>query len=304
MNPAPKSLFAPVPEILRRRVVFVSGKGGVGKTTVARAAALASARSGRRALLVALEDPILPRSELRSVGKGLFHLNLDAGRCFEEYVALKIGSSTLARILLGNNVVRYLARAAPGIHELVLLGKLWNDRFKFDQIFVDMPSTGYGLTMFQSVANFAKLFQGGPVNRDAEAMLRSFGDPVETGHLIVALPEEMPLQEALELRALLAERFQVNPPGFIVNRLFPESQIPQALPIEPPSEWKNPVPSSAADYSRKRRVLEEFNLRIWKAEGLEYGSLPFVPPEPELSSEALVGKLADLLAEVRREPAA
>ncbi|HUP56534.1 MAG TPA: ArsA family ATPase [Bdellovibrionota bacterium] len=278
---------------MQRNLLFVVGKGGVGKTAVAEATALTLARRGKRVLSVAFEDPTEPAGEIRRVESNLWHLNCDAGVAFEEYAELKIGAKGLARIFVGNRVVRYLAKAAPGIHELVLLGKVWHERLNYDHVVVDMPSTGYGLAMFQSTKNFASLFQGGPIHRDALAMLETFADRTKTGQLVVALPEEMPLQEALELGALIQELFPTNPPEYLVNRVFPSISDAAA---DGPDSWTSPVPASLADYARKRGVLEEHNLRLWRDRGIAFTRLPYVPPpatgDRAFVREALVERLA------------
>lgn len=280
-------------ETLARRLVFVGGKGGVGKTSVSEGIARAHAARGLRTLWVVIQDPLTPQGRKERIAERLERLNAEASAAFEEYAALKIGVASLTRVFLKNKLMRYLARAAPGIHELVLLGKIWYERDRYDRVVVDMPSTGYGVTLFQSTANFARLFHGGPVHRDAEAMLDSFRDPKACGHLIVSLPEEMPLIESLELRGFLAEMFPRNPAAFLVNRLFPVAD-PEAEAREgPPSSWKSPLASSALDYARKRSILEAHNLRIWEREGLPYGKLPFLPPAPGRVAERLAAEIAE-----------
>ncbi len=280
-------------ETLARRLLFVGGKGGVGKSAVSEGIARAHAARGFRTLWIVIEDPLTPLGRKERIAERLERLNAEASAAFEEYAALKIGVASLTRVFLKNKLMRYLARAAPGIHELVLLGKIWYERERYDRVVVDMPSTGYGITLFQSTANFARLFHGGPVRRDAEAMLDSFRDPGVCGHLIVSLPEEMPLVESLELRGFLAEMFPKNAAAFLVNRLFPVAD-PEAEAREgPPSSWKSPFASSALDYARKRSILEAHNLGIWEREGIPYGKLPFVPPSSINLAEILATELAE-----------
>jgi anion-transporting ArsA/GET3 family ATPase len=276
-----------VQDVLRRRLLFVSGKGGVGKTAVSQAVALALARRRRRTLWVAFEDPTRPTGELTSVAPNLWHLNCDAERAFEEYAALKIGTLRLTQLFVRNRLMRYLSKAAPGIHELVLVGKVWYERDHFDHVVVDMPSTGYGLAMFQSVENFARLFHGGPLHRDAEAMLRTFGDASQTGQLIVALPEEMPLRESLELDEYLLKLFPANPAAFVANRRFPDLGKAE---LETSSD--TPLAASLEDYVRRRSALEGYNLRIWRDQGLAFGELPYEPPPLEESRVELVERLS------------
>jgi anion-transporting ArsA/GET3 family ATPase len=237
---------------------------------------LALSRRGKRVLWICFEDPTLPTHTIYPAGPNLWHLNCDAGRAFEEYAKLKIGVGPLAHLFVGNRLVQYLAKAAPGIHELVLLGKVWHERTNYDHIVIDMPSTGYGLAMFHATRNFTNLFTGGPIHRDAGAMLKTFGDPEKAGQLIVALPEEMPLQESLDLEAYILEQFPKNPPGFLVNRCFP--RLAEATE-ERPDDWPSPVPSSLGDYARKRGILEDENMEIWRDRKISYESLPYVVTE-------------------------
>jgi len=284
-----------VPEVTHRNLLFVSGKGGVGKTIVSQAIAERLASEGRKTLWATIEDPIKPAGELKRINPNLWHFNCDAATAFEEYAALKIGVPGLTKIFLQNKLMRYLAKAAPGIHELVLLGKLWHERLNYDHVVVDMPSTGYGLAMFQSTMNFSRLFGGGPIHRDAEAMLATFADPAGCGQLIVALPEEMPLREALDLGDFLLKLFPTNPPAYLVNRVFPHPDRAELRKLpETPDDWRTPIADSLEDYARKRAILEDYNLRLWRDQGIPYAELGFVPPKPGAS---LPRSLAEQLAE-------
>ncbi len=295
-RPEPALTTAQVPEILRRKLVFVSGKGGVGKTAVSQGIARALADAGLRTLWVCFEDPLQEPGAIRQHGPKLWYLNCSAELAFNEYASLKIGSGPLSKIFLKNKLVQYLAKAAPGIHELVLLGKVWYERTHYDRIVVDLPSTGHGLAMFQSTKNFSVLFTGGPVHRDAESMIETFGNPAESGHLILALPEEMPLQEALELSGFLHDLFPENPPGFLVNRLFPgvEQTRQSESEADQPDSWPTPLAKSAADYLHKRMILENYNLRLWRDRKIPFGVLEFVPP-PDLSHSK--ESVSDVLSE-------
>lgn len=279
-----------VSSVIQRNLVFISGKGGVGKTSVSQALSGALSRGNRRVLWVTFEDPKFTLGETTEIGPSLWHLNCEATRAFEDYASLKIGVPKLTHLFVQNKVIQYLAKAAPGIHELVLLGKVWNERAHYDHVVVDMPSTGYGLAMFRSMENFARLFKGGPVHRDAESMLETFHDPLTTGHLILALPEEMPLREALELNEFLVSIFPRNPSAFLVNRIFPK--IPLARETATPDQWSSPVAKSIEDYVVKRSLLENHNMRLWKDR--EYSELKYVPPTiGSLQHEHLISHLSE-----------
>ncbi|MEK6706739.1 MAG: ArsA family ATPase [Bdellovibrionota bacterium] len=281
-----------VKDVLDRSLVFVSGKGGVGKTVVSLAIAMVRASQGARTLWVTFEDPTRSRGETKQISPDLWHLNCDATLAFEEYATLKIGAGPLARLFIQNKLVRYLAKASPGIHELVLLGKVWFERTRYEYVIMDMPATGHGLAMFQSTKNFSALFSGGPIHKDAHAMLETFADPAVTGQLIVALPEEMPLRESLELNDLLLEIFPQNQPAFVANRLFPKTGETLATT---PDKWPSPLATSMLDYVIKRTVLENFNMRIWRDLNIDYGEINFIPPPDNNSHEIISAAIAGQL---------
>jgi len=296
MQPQLPTPHAPPKEVSRRNLVFVCGKGGVGKTAISKGLAMSLAkqleRTSGKVLWVTFEDPVFGDvSEMQMIGSCLWHLNVEAGAAFEEYVGLKVGFSAITRIFVQNKLIRYLAKAAPGMRELVLLGKVWHESENFDHVICDMPSTGYGLAMFQSTANFARLFKGGPIHQDTESMLETFGDPHQVGHLILALAEEMPLRESLELAEFLSRHFPGNPPAFILNKAFPRiPPLGRGGPSADPDQWPSPLPSSTRDYALKRSLREAFNLKIWEDAGIRYSSLPLFTEETREKTEKEIQK--------------
>lgn len=281
-------------ECLRRRLIFVGGKGGVGKSVVSEALGRAYAAQGLRTLWISFEEPTMDPGACLELSARLWHLNCDAEAAFEEYVSLKIGVPGLARVFVKNKLMKYLSQAAPGMHDLVSVGKVWFERDNYDRIVVDMPSTGYGLSLFQSTANFAKLFRGGPIHADAVAMLETFGDPSQTAHIVLALPEEMPLQEGLELAAYLKGLFPQNPATYLVNRVFP--RVP-GLRDSKKASTQGPFADSFAEYIASRQMLETRNLQIWTSQGIEPGSIDAFPPPQDTHQEALVQAVSRHLAQ-------
>jgi anion-transporting ArsA/GET3 family ATPase len=252
-----------------RPLLFVQGKGGVGKSTVA--LALAKVLSERhRTLLISIEDPLRPAYEVQKLSATLDHLNNEATAAFEEYAGRKIGAPNLVKVFLQNRFMRYVAKAAPGIRELVLIGKIWFETRNYARVVVDMPATGHGLTMFQSLFNWGSLFTGSPLAKDAGAMIATLSDPKTVGHVIVSLPEEMPLVESLELRGQIRRIFPAAESALVVNRRFPSTSTDASYPED------RPFATTAEEHAARKSELEADNLELWKGETrLE---IPFLPP--------------------------
>jgi len=275
---------------LEKNLIFVHGKGGVGKTVISRGIAEGLAAKGKNTLWVTIESRSVddsgesnePGSKIQ-LDPHLTWLDCDATAAFEEYVGLKIGMRTLTRIFIKNRLIQYLTRAAPGIHELMLLGKIWHECEKYDHLVVDLPSTGHGVAMFQSIVNFKQLFNSGPIHADTIHMLDTFSDSTMCSHLIVALPEEMPVQESLDLKKLLLKLFPVNPPVFLINKVFPGT-LNQSFKSSDHTgknnkiDWSNPLPSSTEDYVIKRMIREYQHLQTLKDSSIEFESVPFASP--------------------------
>ncbi len=283
------------PSVLDRNLIFVCGKGGVGKTSVSQAIALTLSKKGRKTLWAGFEDPLAPPGELKQLSPTLWHLNCEAIRAFDEYIGLKIKIPALTKLFLSNKLIRYLSQAAPGIRDLVLLGKIWFERNNYDHLVLDLPSTGYGLALFQGTKNFSELFKSGPTHKDAVMMLRTFGSPAETGFLILALPEEMPLREALDLNRYLLKLFPDNQATFLANRLFPKTFQKNQEGMSHPSSWNPPFANSELDYAHKRALLENHNLEIWRNENINFSELRFHTSTPLV--EALSQELPKELQE-------
>lgn len=276
-------------------LVFIHGKGGVGKTAVSRAWARAWAEvSPGPVLWATFDDPELPPStpipdaDIRS----LFHLNIQADDAFEEYMGIQFRSSRIARAFSHNKIIRYLSRAAPGIPELVLLGKVWFERNHYPRLIIDLPSTGYGLTMFQSAKNFVKLFGDSPLSKDAQAMLQTFSSPSECAHVVVALPEETPLREGLELAEKLEHILPGNPASFVINRAFPQpsgnTRTSVAQMTDTEFETLPPLSETVSEYVERRIRLEKKNLLLWSENAIQPATLHFHPDE-SLALEKMLG---------------
>ena len=206
-----------------RRLLYVTGKGGVGKTTVAAAIGLAAAKAGRRTIVCELAEQDRVSRAFRRQGvvaetevelaENLWAITIDPRRALEEWLARQIGGAGL-KVLARSSAFQYFIAAAPGAKELITIAKVWElaqsarwDRRgrPYDLVVVDAPASGHGLAMLTTPRTFGEIARVGPIRRQAFRVRDWLGDPERTGYVAVALPEEMPVNEALELERRLPD---------------------------------------------------------------------------------------------------
>ncbi|RPH70924.1 MAG: ATPase [Myxococcaceae bacterium] len=220
--------------LLDRRLLLVTGKGGVGKSTVAAALALRLASAGLRTLLCEVNaDRRLGRmlghpevgSEVTPVEANLAMVDLEPDASMREYVLSKIPSQRVYRAVFENRLVRYFLRFIPALAETVMLGKvMWHLRQwpdapgGFDRIVLDLPATGHALTLLGVPHSLVSALPSGPMSTEADWMLELLTDPVITSTVLVSLPEELPVNETLELAQALRSRLKVRIGAVVLNQ--------------------------------------------------------------------------------------
>ena len=210
----------------------------MGKTTVAVALGLAAARRGLRTVVceVAHQERVshlLGREgvgyEETEIGPSLSAISLDQQHTLEEWVTYQLPSRALAGLLYRNRIFQHLTAAAPGIKELVTIGKIWElaqlhrktrDARPYDFVVVDSPATGHGLGMLRAPRTFGDVARVGPIRAQADK-IHDFIVSEKTGVLGVALAEEMPVNETLEYREALADSMGMELGAVVVNSLYP-----------------------------------------------------------------------------------
>ncbi len=230
----------PIRELLDKRLVFVTGKGGVGKTTISAALGLRAAAEGKRTIVceVASQENASRLFEHTEVGfhevpmeENLWAISIDPDESMREYVLLQLKVRAMRDMLFRSRIFSYLAAATPGLKELVTIGKIWEltqlDRRvksgrKYDLVIVDAPATGHGVGFLQTPRTFAAIARVGPIHSQAKQLDRLITDQRHTGAAIVALPEEMPVNESAALERDLREEVGVAVDRIYMNGLYPE----------------------------------------------------------------------------------
>jgi anion-transporting ArsA/GET3 family ATPase len=202
-------------EVLARQLHFVCGKGGVGKSVVACALARAFHDSGHSVLLVQVNaadsharllasTPIGP--ELNEIEPRFTVVNATPAAALKEYALMTLRFEALYRTVFENRLTKAFLRFLPSLPELTMQGKIWhhaeervNESARFERIVVDCPSTGHGLKFLRVARAIADASRVGPMADKTRLMRALVEDPRRTALHVVALPEELPVNEARDL---------------------------------------------------------------------------------------------------------
>jgi len=216
-----------IDKLLSERLLFVTGKGGTGKTALASAIGRLAAERGRRTLIceVDIQKPsltpvfgVVPTWTPQWVARNLAVCNLEWKPALEEWLERTVPGQRVVRLILSNPVVQVFLEATPGSREVVILSKIASLVESWDMVIIDMPASGHALGMLR-VPNLAlRLMSAGPIRKRAEEVLSLFARE-DSGLVLVALPEEMVVNETVETwQAIRAEVPKLPIPAVILNR--------------------------------------------------------------------------------------
>jgi anion-transporting ArsA/GET3 family ATPase len=222
---------------LDHRLLFVTGKGGVGKSTVAIALGMLAARQGLRTIVAELASQEHVRRAFEQEGEhfselelapDLYTISIDPQAAMEEYLTVKTG--TLGQMLGSSKLFNAFAMATPGMREMLSIGKVWelaqferqtSGATPYDFVVVDAPATGHGVGILRTPKTFSEIAMVGPIARQGSRIATTIADPEFTCIVAVATPEEMAVNETLALRDALA-RDDLTLELLVVNAVYGE----------------------------------------------------------------------------------
>ncbi len=295
--------------MLDQRLVVITGKGGVGKTTVAAAMGLAAARAGKRTVIceVAEQERITqtfgrPPAGFREteVAPRLHAFSINPEDAKEEWLRRQLRSGALTGLLGASHVYQYLTAAAPGLTEVVTIGKVWelaqlerrtSGASPYDLTIVDAPATGNGMALLRAPRTYSQIARVGPIGRHAGVIDAFLSDPASTAVVAVALPEEMPVNETIDLERRLSEELGRELTQVLVNGVLPgrlsAAEVKEIEAVDgagsPPAREAFTVALSAEARARHQRSQVA---RLRRRVGARVATLPFIVT-PELELEGL-----------------
>jgi anion-transporting ArsA/GET3 family ATPase len=282
------------------RLVVVSGKGGVGRTTVAAALARAAADAGKRVLIAESaptdrlgrlhgKEPLGPG--VTTLAPGIDAVNMTPESALLEYGILTLRSELVARALLENRAMRGFLGAVPGLDAYALLGKAWwhtteqsDGRPRYDLTILDGPASGHAALMLRIPGAILAAMPKGPLSRDARAIDQLLHDPTRAALLVVTLAEDLPSREAGELVAIARDDLRLPLGPLVVNAVpSDEAAAPPLGPVldRPVTDADDPALRAtlrlAATARAHRRLADETIAGLARDLGLPILTLPRLP---------------------------
>lgn len=225
--------------MLDRRLLLVSGKGGVGKSAIAAALGIVAARRGMQVLAISMTDPVglaahfgvpeLTYDPLQ-IRPGLHAALVDRSRALDEYLGLQLQVVRSLPTRQLSNALSVLADTAPGIREIVTMGKpifeVWRE--EWDLVIADAPALGQLQSYLAAPQTITGLVPTGAVQEQAARLESTLSDPAISGLLLVTIPEELAVVETREAIAHIDSHRQILIAGVVANRVLEPLGIPTA----------------------------------------------------------------------------
>lgn len=296
-----------------KELIVVTGKGGVGRTTVATALGLAVTEDDATAVVCELaEQGVIPqlmeagkpdRNGLTPLTADLWAATIDPDLTLREWMRSQFGPA-ISRTLGSSKSFSQLVAAAPGAAELLSLIKAWEmgpgrgfgkKTTDHDTVILDAPASGHGVAMLRSPRTFSDIAAGGPIRKQAERVWELLRDEERCSIVAVALPSELPVAETIELDEWTHQVLGRGLDIVIANRCEPESFTPAELKKIAAAARAGTVPEKASQLAHKaaERSTEQAQLLQALRDGVECELLELKAEPAGTRPRDLVAKLAD-----------
>jgi arsenite-transporting ATPase len=275
---------SPLQSLTATNVVIVAGKGGVGKTTVTAVIARAASRDGRRVLVVELDGkPTLDQlldGEAQNGAGSIEVVHISAADALDEYLR-DHGFARIAKRLNKTGVIDMVGTAAPGIDDVVVLGKVksFERSQNYDLIVVDGPAAGHAITFLTSATGLANAVRSGPVRTQSDEVIELLTDVERCQVVLVTLPETTPVNEVVETAFALEDDVGIQLGPIVINGV--DTGVPLPSIKTAAAAWQDldadvaAVLAEAAAFRRSRRAMERTEIERLSAElPLEQITLP------------------------------
>ncbi len=283
--------------VLDRQFLVISGKGGVGRTTVAAVLARVAERAGKRVLIAQMDAPAGLSSLLGhatpigpavvAIRDGLSAVNMNPRTALLQYAAMALHYETLAKALLDNKAARSFLAAVPGLDAYAMLGKAWwhstemfQGRPRYDLIVLDAPASGHAMTMLKIPRAILDVMPKGPLGPDAAALLTMLTDPLRSAFVIVTRAEDLPVRETAELAQRVRDELQLPLGPIFVNAVPPAFLGEPCLGIIPTLGDQSPLAATlrSVNVLHHRRIDAVAQLAcLAQRPGLPLIELPALP---------------------------
>lgn len=258
---------------LKEPVIFITGKGGTGKTWISISLAYALAKRGEEILLcdLGIKEHISVLLNIKKSGYsikktkyGFSIIHIDPDQSLDEYIRLKLRTPILYIPLTASTIYKRFTRATPGLKDITVIGKIWyeynqkdGDRRKFDHIIVDMPSTGHAIPTLKLPDVYVSSIPFGPIHSESKKLRDMLKN--DSSLIIVTIPEEMAIQESIDLVEKVRSQLSMRIAGILLNMFSDE------FSIEEINEMMEKVDSKMLDiirYINFKREKSENALKI------------------------------------------
>ena len=280
--------------MLDRKLIFVSGKGGVGKSAVSASLAILAARRGLRVLVVGMVEDLGVASHFaiehltyapRRARPGIDALAVYRDEALDEYLRLQLHVPRAAPTKVLTRALNVLAETAPGIREIVTLGKPVFEMWKgeYDLVLVDAPPLGQLFSYLRAPNTIADLVPAGPIQRQANQMHNALVDGETTSLVLVTTPEELPVLETTAALERLDDEPVITLAAVVTNRVLPELDVSsEQITALPDGPHRGAAIHHQALFAQQARWIE---------------ALPVGPRLPYLFGLRTAGEVAERLAD-------